>query len=69
MDPRVGPAAAEVDDIVALFPGAAVLFIIRPKRDGTHELIGECYCHGIMYGEAMENETEWEKSLQEMALR
>jgi hypothetical protein len=43
---------AQVGDFVFLPLGSAVPFTIRPKSDGTYELIGECYVHGIMKGEA-----------------
>ncbi len=53
------PHDAQVGDSVIIIHGAAVPFIMR-KRDKKAEdklpniLIGECYLHGIMYGEAME---------------
>ena len=65
----LAPAPAKLNDVVALFPGATVPFIIRPTPDGTYQLIGECYCHGIMNGEALEDETQWKKSLREITLR
>ncbi|KAK3377477.1 hypothetical protein B0H63DRAFT_546897 [Podospora didyma] len=53
------PHDAEVGDTVIILDGAAVPFIMR-KRDKKAEdtlpniLMGECYLHRIMYGEALE---------------
>ena len=46
------PCEAEENDLVALLLGADVPFLIRPRGDGYY-LVGECYVHGIMGGEAM----------------
>jgi hypothetical protein len=50
----LGPAYAEVGDFVcALFSGH-VLYVLRKKDQSCfHELIGECYVHGMMDGNAM----------------
>lgn len=45
------PGPAAVGDEICLLHGAAVPFLMR-KGDHGHTLIGECYIHGIMYGEA-----------------
>lgn len=41
------------DDIVVVFPGAAVPFILRDVDIGDNEfrMVGECYLHDIMNGE------------------
>ena len=65
----LAPAATKVGDVVALFPEATTPFIIRSGADGKYQLIGECYCHGIMYGETLEDRTQWERSLKEIVLR
>jgi Heterokaryon incompatibility protein (HET) len=55
------PRTAKVGDKLCIFAGALAPFIIRDRHDGTWELIGDAYIHGIMYGETMEWEgIEWE---------
>ncbi|KAI1146498.1 heterokaryon incompatibility protein-domain-containing protein [Nemania diffusa] len=49
----LGPQLIRFNDKVCLLHGAAVPFIIRPTRKrGSYEVVGECYVHGIMDGEA-----------------
>jgi hypothetical protein len=48
------PAGAQKGDIVCIFLGGDVPFIIRPLSDGHYHLLGDCYIHGIMEGQAME---------------
>ncbi|KAK5656851.1 hypothetical protein OQA88_4399 [Cercophora sp. LCS_1] len=53
------PKDAAVGDTIALVHGAAVPFVLRNrKREGativdTQTLVGECYIHGIVHGEAL----------------
>jgi heterokaryon incompatibility protein (HET) len=47
----VGPATTKVNDQICVFPGAVVPFVLE-KNQSTYSLIGECYVHGIMYGES-----------------
>jgi hypothetical protein len=49
--------AKEGDEICVLF-GGSVPLIIRERGggEGVHELVGECYVHGIMNGEAVDIE-------------
>jgi len=52
------PHDAQVGDLICLFYRGAVPFVVRevPLTDSEYELIGECYIHGIMYGEALKFE-------------
>lgn len=54
---RVGivPNSAQAGDVVAIFKGGLVPFILRrsQERPGTFRPVGECYMHGIMHGEAL----------------
>ncbi|KAF1954801.1 hypothetical protein CC80DRAFT_392152, partial [Byssothecium circinans] len=46
----MGPRAMRQGDVVVALDSGAVPFILRPKAD-HYLLIGECYVHGIMFGE------------------
>lgn len=49
----LGPWTVQTGDVVALVAGAAVPYLLRPSTatPGCWELVGECYCHGMMGGE------------------
>ncbi|KAL8911108.1 MAG: hypothetical protein Q9172_007730 [Xanthocarpia lactea] len=47
----LAPLTARIGDMIFLLPGANVPFVLRHVRDEEYELIGQCYTHGIMYGE------------------
>lgn len=49
------PPTAQVGDVVCILFGALVPFLIRPSeaKNGCYRLVGECYIHGIMNGEAL----------------
>lgn len=50
----LGPKVTEVGDIVCVFLGGKMPFVLRPW--GTrYLLVGECYVHGLMNGEAIES--------------
>lgn len=51
---RIGlvPRGTLKSDLVAVFMGADVPFVLRATGADGYELIGECYIHGIMKGEA-----------------
>ena len=48
----VGDVTLQADDLVCLLFGGKVPFILR-KMEGHYRFIGECYLHGIMFGEAV----------------
>lgn len=52
----LGPAAAQVDDKICLLLGGQVFYALRTRKDGHYEFIGECYLHGMMDGQACEDE-------------
>lgn len=60
-DVGIVPAVAEKGDVVAIFPGAKVPFILREKNAKEYELIGECYIHGIMRGGGLPTSNEDEQ--------
>ncbi|KAI1079009.1 heterokaryon incompatibility protein-domain-containing protein [Whalleya microplaca] len=45
------PKRARDGDIVCLFDGGRVPYVLRPCNNGYFELVGECYLHGFMHGE------------------
>ncbi len=47
------PITVATGDVVAVFAGVEVPYLLRPKGQNQYQLIGNCYCHGIMYGEAL----------------
>ncbi len=50
----LGPKVMEEGDIVCVLSGGKMPFCLRPWRDHQYLLVGECYVHGFMDGEAME---------------
>lgn len=50
-----GPNNMEIGDEVYLLPSAHILFVLRPKPGGEEKiLVGECYVHGVMHGEMLD---------------
>jgi hypothetical protein len=58
---RIGAGPPDIlpDDEVVLFFGAKTPFILRkgPFDDGTYRLIGDCYVHDAMMGEALQDKS------------
>ena len=48
----LAPSRTMAKDLVCILKGASVPFVLRQAGE-NFTLVGECYCHGIMYGEAM----------------
>ncbi|RMJ04946.1 hypothetical protein CDV36_014380 [Fusarium kuroshium] len=53
----LGPGAMDSGDVIAIFYGAHVPFVLRPKGQ-EFQLLGEAYVHGIMDGEFMQIDRE-----------
>ncbi|KAE9363399.1 HET-domain-containing protein, partial [Stipitochalara longipes BDJ] len=49
----IGPIAAKPGDIVTVFLGGHIAFILRPTDGGRYQVVGEAYCHGFMDAEAL----------------
>jgi Heterokaryon incompatibility protein (HET) len=47
----LAPGLTREGDIVAILQGGKMPLVLRPKGS-SYELIGECYVHGVMHGEA-----------------
>ncbi|KAH7324263.1 heterokaryon incompatibility protein-domain-containing protein [Stachybotrys elegans] len=54
----LGPYATEVGDVVAIFDGAPIPFILRPKEGLAYQLLGEGYMYGLMDGEFIQDDTD-----------
>ena len=53
----IAPSWAKEGDEVCVLAGGSVPLVLRQRAGGAdahHELVGECYVHGIMNGEAVE---------------
>jgi hypothetical protein len=52
----LGPGAAKEEDLVVLFWGGQVCYVVREdeRRYGQYVFVGECYVDGWMKGEAQE---------------
>jgi hypothetical protein len=56
------PCTTEVGDCIAILSGGNLPFVLRPTGDNHYRLVGPCYVHGIMNGEAFPedpDELEW----------
>ena len=51
----LAPLTARIGDMIFLLPGADVPFVLRHVQDEEYEVVGQCYTHGIMYGERADN--------------
>ncbi|KAE8441123.1 hypothetical protein EG329_005835 [Mollisiaceae sp. DMI_Dod_QoI] len=49
----IGPESLKKWDEVWVIAGADVPMVLRPRGNGEWSLVGECYVHGIMEGEAV----------------
>ncbi|KAL6691238.1 heterokaryon incompatibility domain-containing protein [Trichoderma pleuroticola] len=45
------PTAAQKGDVVCIFNGGRVPYVLRPGANGNYTLVGECYVDGMMRGE------------------
>jgi hypothetical protein len=55
----LGPQTMVIGDVAVIMFGGRTPFILRPLRE-EYELVGQCYIHGIMNGEAMDAHQESE---------
>jgi hypothetical protein len=64
----LGPPAAVKEDMVCILLGGATPFVLRPLGRDRYRLVGECYVHGIMDGEAMDDLSNREYELRDITL-
>lgn len=50
----LGPKVMQGGDVVCVLLGGKMPFCLRPWHGGRYLLVGECYVHGFMDGEAMD---------------
>ncbi|KAK4499645.1 hypothetical protein PRZ48_010163 [Zasmidium cellare] len=51
----IGPQVMQTGDVVVVLYGGQWPFVLRPVDGSTaYELVGQCYVHDVMFGEAME---------------
>lgn len=55
----LGPESMQEGDIVTVLFGGNVPYILRPVGDDHYRLVGECYFHPVMEGQAIE---EWKRA-------
>ncbi|KAG4432236.1 hypothetical protein IFR05_012269 [Cadophora sp. M221] len=46
------PVGSQIGDKLVIFQGHEVPYLLRPSQGATYSVVGNCYVHGIMYGEA-----------------
>lgn len=54
------PKTSQTSDVVAVFQGVAVPFILRKGENDTYQVVGTCYVHGLMDGKIFEGEPQLE---------
>lgn len=63
----VGPPQLEKDDIICVLYGGPTLYALRPTSvPGEYTYLGDCYVHGLMYGEALNSSQAEEKTFRLM---
>ena len=48
------PKKGREGDVIAVAVGSEIPLVLRPRGDEEYEVVGACYIHGIMDGEALE---------------
>jgi len=50
----LGPKSASIGDQIVLLKGGRVPYVLRNAGSNKFEVVGECYVHGVMQGEAFD---------------
>jgi hypothetical protein len=56
-------------DLICVLFGGQVPYCLQRQDDEEYKLVGECYCHGIMDGEAMKDLSEGKYTARDFILR
>ena len=53
----IGPQSMQMGDVICILFGASTPVVLRPLpgTDGLYQFLGDCYVHGVMFGEALES--------------
>lgn len=62
------PRRSQVNDLIFVLMGSNLPLVLRPCENGLYKLVGECYIHGIMEGEAMEGLDNGEYKLETVVI-
>ena len=62
----LGPQVTQPGDIVVLLNGANVPHVLRPLENGQHQMVGQVYVQGIMWGEILEGLEDTEEEMFEL---
>lgn len=62
------PMHAQEGDTIVLLKGGRTLYVVRNEGDG-YLLVGEAYVHGLMNGEALENDSKFEADFRNIKLK
>jgi hypothetical protein len=62
------PGEAEIGDMVCLFEGGSLPYIVRHCSDGEYIFIGDCFIDGAMYGELYEEKLKSNETGQMLSL-
>ncbi|MCJ1311257.1 hypothetical protein MMC25_004928 [Agyrium rufum] len=58
------PREAQIDDVICVFDGARLPYVLRRAPAGdAYTIVGHCFIHGIMFGEAMEDDQTRSESI------
>jgi hypothetical protein len=49
----LGPELAQATDEIVVFPGCPAPMMLRPSSNGRYQVVGECFIHDLMDGEAL----------------
>ena len=49
----LAPRLSDDGDVIVIFPGCDVPIVLRQHAGGAFTVIGECYVHGLSYGESL----------------
>jgi hypothetical protein len=52
----LGCPGVQVGDVVCIFYGTTVPYVLRPRPDGTMTFVGDAYIYGVMNGEAISSQ-------------
>jgi hypothetical protein len=65
----MAPCRVRKGDQICVLLGCSIPLILRQRKDeSSHEVIGECYLHGFMNGEALEELDSGEFKIEDVQL-